>query len=321
MNNVVQPQPNFFMVGVVKGGTTSLHRYLDQHPDIYMSPVKETNYFARQDIDTTAFNKAYAHDVNVDLKQYLKTDMKQVIHIAHVTQAADYAKLFANVSNESAIGEASNSYILYENAPKLIHQAYPDAKIIVMLRNPVQRAFSQYVMNLRLGKTREKDFITELEQDHNGELQGWGANHQYLSIGLYYQQIKRYYDLFAKEQVHICWFDEYKTDGDKVVKSIYQFLAVAEDFKVDTATKLNTAGVAKFGRLNYFINQSGVVSWAKRKLPKSWREPFKRWMYTADKQAMPKMTEAQKQYLIDFYRDDIEALARLLNKDLSHWLR
>ena len=64
--------PNFFLVGVVKGGTTSLHRYLDQHPEIYMSPIKETNFFARNQIDISLFAKDYAHDVNVDLTNYLK---------------------------------------------------------------------------------------------------------------------------------------------------------------------------------------------------------------------------------------------------------
>jgi len=77
--------PNFFMVGVVKGGTTSLHHYLSQHPEIYMSPVKETNYFSRGDIDIKAFSKDYAHDVNVDLRKFFAGDMKQTIHIAHIT--------------------------------------------------------------------------------------------------------------------------------------------------------------------------------------------------------------------------------------------
>lgn len=312
--------PNFFMVGVVKGGTTSLHKYLDQHPQIYMSPVKETNYFSRTDIDPTKFSKAYAHDVNVDLKKFLSSDMKESIHIAHVTQKEDYQKLFKNVNAEIAIGEASNSYILYENAPRLIFESYPKAKIIMMLRNPIKRAFSQYVMNLRLGKTLEKDFIKEIEQDDNAEKKGWGANHQYLYIGKYYEQVKRYYDIFPKEQILICWYDEYKKDSQKVVKSIYNFLGVNEEFQVDTSEKLNTAGVPKFAKLNYYINQLGVISWAKRNFPRSWREPFKRMMYSSKEEVIPEMSATEKQYLINYYKEDILKLSKLVDKDLSHWL-
>lgn len=297
-----------------------MHHYLNQHPQIYMSPVKETNFFARQDIDTSRFTKAYAHDVNVDLQTYLAGDMSETIHIAHVTELADYNRLFTHVSDEIAIGEASNSYILYENAPRLIHQAHPDGKIIMMLRNPVKRAFSQYLMNLRLGKTLQKDFISELKADEASVNKGWGANHQYLPIGLYYQQVKRIYQYFAPEQVLVCWYDDYQQDSKAVIKSIYRFLGVAEDFDADTSEQLNTAGIARFAKLNYLLNQSGLISWAKRQLPRSWREPFKKWLYSADKQAMPTMTDAQKRYLMDYYREDIIQLGELLNKDLGHWL-
>lgn len=312
--------PNFFMVGVVKGGTTSLHKYLDQHPQIYMSPVKETNYFSRNDIDPSKFSKAYAHDVNVDLKKFLASDMRTSIHIAHVTNEEDYHQLFKNVNSEIAIGEASNSYILYPTAPRLIHETYPNAKIIMMLRNPVKRAYSQYVMNLRLGKTLEKDFIKEIENDDQAVNKGWGANHQYLSIGLYYEQVKRFYDIFPKDQILICWYDEYKKDSQKVVRSIYRFLGVDENYQVDTTEKLNTAGVPKFAKLNYFINQLGVVSWAKRNFPRSWRDPFKKLMYSSEEVAIPKMTTAEKQYLINYYKEDVLKLSKLVDKDLSHWV-
>lgn len=312
--------PNFFMVGVVKGGTTSLHHYLAMHPEVYMSPVKETNYYSRKDIDTSKFAKAYAHDVNVDLKGFLASDMKETIHIAHVTEEEDYNNLFKNVKNEIAIGEASNSYILYKNAPKLIFEDYPHAKIIVMLRNPIERAFSQYVMNLRLGKTLVKDFIEEIEQDAATKNTGWGANHQYLYIGNYYEQVKRYLDIFPEEQLLICWYNEYKANSEKVVKSIYKFLGVDENFGVDTSEKLNTAGVPKFGKLNYLINQFGIISWAKRNFPRSWRASFKKLMYTDDKGQIPEITSKEKAYLINYYKEDILKLQELLGKDLNHWL-
>ena len=318
---MINNHPNFFLVGVVKGGTTSLHHYLDQHPEIYMSPVKETNFFSRNDINPTIFSKAYAHDVNVDLKKYLSKKKKEKIHIAHVTQQSDYFRLFSKVDKETAIGEASNSYLLYPTAPKLIREAYPKAKIMVMLRNPVERAYSQYIMNIRLGKTLETDFIHEIQQDNQKEIRGWGANHQYLYIGKYHKQIKRYLDIFPREQVLICWYDEYRRQPEKVLNSICNFLEVRSDFVPNTNEKLNTAGVPKYGKLNYYINQNGLVSWAKRKFPRSWRKPFKKMMYSTEQSDIPKMTADEREWLINYYREDIMNLSGLLNRDLSDWLK
>ena len=123
-------KPNFFVVGTVKGGTTSLHQYLNQHPQIFMSPIKETNFFSRFDINENDFSRDYAHDVNIDLKRYLLSDMKDPIHIAHINNESDYLKLFKNATNQMAIGEISNSYLLYKNAPIEIFKFDPKAKII-----------------------------------------------------------------------------------------------------------------------------------------------------------------------------------------------
>ena len=298
-----------------------MHDYLDQHPEIYMSPVKEVNYFSRFDIRPEHFSKAYAHDVNVNLKKYLASDMKEKIHIAHVTDEADYLRLFSKVGDEKAIGEASNSYLLYPKAPRLIHEAYPDARILMMLRHPAERAYSQYIMNLRLGKTLETDFLKEVQVDDELEVRGWGANHQYLFIGRYYEQVKRYLDMFPRGQVMICYYEEYRKDADGVMRSIYEFLGVDPSFEPDTEKKLNTSSVPRHGKLNYWLNQSGLISWAKRVLPRSWRSTFKQAMYSSSKDDIPEMTAHERAWLIDYYREDIGKLSDLLEKDLSGWLK
>jgi hypothetical protein len=311
--------PNFFLIGTVKGGTTSLHRYLDQHPEIYLSPIKEVNYFSRECIHPEHFSQDYRHDVNVDLKSYLASGMKHPIHIAHVTEEADYLKLFSKAGNAKAIGEMSLSYMLYPSAPKAIAAACPDAKIMAMLRDPAERAFSQYIMNLRQGKTLNKDFIQEIKKDDQREPKGWGVNHQYLFIGKYYEQIKRYYDLFPAEQIKIFLFDDYAANPDAVVREMFEFLGVNPDFKVDTSQKANEGGIPKLKWVNYFLHQSGLISWAKNVLPKSWREPFKQWMYKKGPD-MPVMKPEERAFLVNYYREDILKLQELINRDLSKWL-
>ncbi|MCO5230784.1 MAG: sulfotransferase [Chitinophagales bacterium] len=312
--------PNFFLIGTVKGGTTSLHRYLDQHPEIYLSPIKEVNYFSRLDIDESLFARDYRHDISIDLERYFKEGMSYPVHIAHITKEKDYLHLFSNVKNQKAIGEMSLSYMLYENAPQKIFEAYPNAKIMAMLRNPAERAFSQYIMNLKQGKILEQDFLNEIINDDKAKHKGWGANHQYLMIGKYYEQLKRYYDIFPKEQIKIFLFDDYKENPTKIVKEMFEFLGVNPNVPINTEEKANEGGVPKLKKINYWLNQYGLISWAKNNLPHSWRTPFKRWMYKSGKEDIPQMTDEERQYLIEYYRSDILLLEKLIQRDLKNWL-
>lgn len=309
--------PNFFIVGVVKGGTTSMYQYLAQHPEVYMSPIKETNFFSREAIDESTFTRDYRHDVDVNLKEYLESDFREKIHIAHVTSDEDYLKLFKKVNSEKAIGEISNSYILYPGVAEKIYAFNPQAKIIMILRNPAERAFSQYVMNLRQGKTLNKSFLHEILEDNKKPVQGWGASHQYLSIGKYYEQVKRYYEVFPKEQIKVFFYDDYKSNPKAVMDELATFLNL-NPFTFNTQEKYNEAGMPRFSKLNYFINQFGVVSFVKKLVPREWRQSFKKAMYTEE--SIPKMTKEERKFLIDYYREDILKLEKLLQKDLSGWL-
>jgi hypothetical protein len=312
--------PNFFLIGTVKGGTTSLHRYLDQHPEVYLSPIKEINYFSRADIHPEHFSRDYRHDVDIDIKSYLRSDMKEPIHIAHVTEEADYYQLFRNAGQAKAIGEMSLSYMLYPSAPQLIAKTYPKAKIMAILRDPAERAFSQYVMNLRQGKTLEKDFIKEITSDDERYPKGWGANHQYLSVGRYYEQLVRFYAVFPSEQIKVFLFDDYKANAASVVQQMFEFLGVDPNFEANTSERLNEGGVPKMERLNYILHQLGIINKAKQLVPRKWREPFKRLMFKPAA-AAPKMTAEERAFLVNYYREDILKLAQLLNRDLQNWLK
>lgn len=310
--------PNFFIVGVVKGGTTSLYRYLVQHPQVYMSPVKETNFFSRDAIDTNLFTKDYKHDVDVNLKEFLQSDFSEIIHIAHVIQEEDYNLLFKKVKDEIAIGEISNSYILYPGVAEKIYHFNPQAKIIMILRNPSERAFSQYLMNLRQGKTLNKNFIEEVLEDSKKPHQGWGASHQYLFIGNYYEQVKRYFDVFPKDQVKIFLYDDYKENPAAVLEKMRDFLGI-EDFTFNTNQKYNEAGLPRFSKINYLLNQTGVISWAKNIFPHHWRAPLKKLIYREGN--IPKLQNDERQWLINYYKEDILKLEKLIERDLSKWVK
>lgn len=310
--------PDFFVVGAVKAGTTALHLFLDQHPGVYMSPVKETNFFSQEDMTPEHFNRDYKHDVNVDLKGFLAGPMSKKIHIANVAQWEDYKRLFRDVRDDQVAGEASNSYLLCPTAAAQVAAKCPGAKIMMMLRNPVDRAWSQYLMNVRLGKILSEDFIEEFEADSNKEYQGWGVSHNYRELGMYSAQLQRFYDHFPKQNVKVLLYDDYRANPEAVVRNIFGFLGVDTDVALDLDQRPNEAAVPRFKKLNYILFQSGLVNRVKRMVPESWKGAAKKAMFSKD--GIPKITEREKQFLRDLYREDIGKLGQLLDRDLSHWL-
>src|SRR5580765_4773440 len=140
--------PNFFIVGAAKSGTTSLYEYMKMHPEVYMAPIKETHHFST-DIDNTQFRPNYARSLNKDLTSFLEGDMSDGIFHAFVKDWNQYVKLFGKVNSEKAIGEVTNSYLYSHEAAQNILSRFPNAKVIMILRNPIDRAFSHYLMDLR----------------------------------------------------------------------------------------------------------------------------------------------------------------------------
>ena len=131
-----------FIVGAPKAGTTSLHYYLNEHPEILMSSVKEPDFFLEKEID--------------DIGLYYGT--------TRIETSDKYHNLFSDKKDEEIFGESSVSYLYYPEVPKRIKEYNTEAKIIIMLRNPVDRAFSHYLMDFKLGLLSDKfeDVFTEM---------------------------------------------------------------------------------------------------------------------------------------------------------------
>ena len=314
-----QSLPTFLIVGAVKAGTTSLHEYLQMHPEVYMSPVKETNHFSDGDMLFEHFNVDYKQDVNVNLEKYLEGPLDKKIHIAHVRTFQQYVQLYRNVTNQKAIGEVSNSYLYLPNTATTIKQVLPDVKIVMILRNPVERLYSQYLMNLKLGKIIERDLLKEIASDQAKPIKGWGVSHLYLEVGNYYEQVKRYYDNFPAQNIKVILFDDFKKDAAGTMRDLFHFLGVDENFALDMSQRYNEAGMPRFGKLNYWLTQIGVYGLVKKIFSPELKEKIKSIIYTKDN--IPKITPQEKTHLQNYYRNDIEALAKLLNRDLSAWLQ
>jgi hypothetical protein len=187
----------------------------------------------------------------------------------------------------------------------------------MILRNPVERLYSQYLMNLKLGKIAEKNLLKEIEADQNKKIKGWGVSHLYLEVGNYYEQVKRYYDQFPADHIKVILYDDYKKDPKAVMKDLFKFLNIDPDFSIDMSLRYNEAGMPRFGKLNYWLTQMGVYGLVKKIFSPALKEKIKGLIYT--KQNIPTITEAEKNWLQDYYRTDVQNLGRLLDRDLSAW--
>jgi len=308
--------PNFFIVGAAKSGTTSLYEYLKLHPEVYMAPIKETHHFST-DIDNTKFRSNYARSLNKDLSKFLESDMEEGIFHAFVKDWSEYVQLFKKVKNEKAVGEVTNSYLYSREAAKNIKEKFPNAKIIMMLRNPVDRAFSHYLMDLRIGYETE-DFMTALKKDMARDPKGWGISNLYSEIGQYAEQVQRFMQVFPKEHLRIYLFDDFVKNPEATMKDIFRFLGVSEETSIDFTKKYNPSFIPKnkfIGKLN---TQKRVKDWLKSVLPKSVKSKFKKTFYT-DKD-LPKIKPEERKFLIEVFKEDVMKLSQLLNRDLSSWL-
>ncbi len=293
--------PNFIIIGAAKSGTTALYHYLKQHPQIYLSPIKETEFFA---FEGDGLNFKGPGD----------------LPRATITNFVDYQAQFQGVANEVAIGEASPVYIYSSRAPERIKNYLPDVKLIAILREPVERAYSQYLMFIRDQREPLQDFAQAIEEEKNRKEQGWAWGWRYLELGFYYTQLKRYFDIFNSEQIRVYLYDDLQNNPKRVIEDICTFLNVDNTFSPDMSFKPNISGVPKNKLLHGFLRNPNVFKdllkpFLSAKLRKGLRLNLQN-----SNLSKPKLKPEVKGQLLPIFREDILQLQDLIQRDLSPWL-
>lgn len=284
--------PNFLIIGAQKAGTTSLYYYLNQHPQIYMSYVKEPRFFAPEFY--TAPNKVRPPKRKSPLTW------------------EEYCYLFKDVSNEIAIGEASTDYLHLSKAPERIKKTIPEVKLIVILRNPVERAFSAYCYQVRDGY-ENLSFAEAIKEEEKG-------TRDYKKLGFYYSQLKRYYDIFDRSQIKIYLNEDLNSNPDLVLQDIFRFLGVNCEFQPEY-TKKNISGVPKNRFLhNIFLKENIIKETLKPLFSKELRQLIHSTVRKHNLRNKPAFPVEKRHKLIETYREDILKLQDLIQQDLSHWL-
>jgi hypothetical protein len=310
--------PNFFLVGAPKAGTTSLYYYLDQHPQVYMSAIKEPNFFAeeiREENFDPKLRRGMARDAR-DLRAFLSGPMRPKRFGGIVADWEDYLRLFANANHESALGEASVCYLWSPTAAERIAARIPDARILVMLRDPAERAFSQYLHGVRIGAIRWS-FGEHVRRNLNYRSPLFCVHYPFLEFGLYSEQLRRYLERFG-QNVWVGFHEDFKNRPLETYQNICRFLGVAREFSPNMDRRYLEAQVPRLSSIGWLM-RSGFGQAAARVTPSGLRPLIRRALIRRPETT--RMDSADRRYLLDFYREDIRQLASLLDRNLDGWLR
>tara|TARA_B100001175_G_scaffold317723_1_gene335965 strand:- start:656 stop:1561 length:906 start_codon:yes stop_codon:yes gene_type:complete len=299
-----QKLPNFLIVGAAKCGTSSLHNYLNQHPDIFMP----------------TFNK---EGRNVKEPQFLISErLKDRIHFG-VWGWEEYKSLFNKVNSENAIGESSVFYLYYYNdaIKEIKNRLGKDIKIIIMLRNPIDRAYSAF-QHVSRGLIEKNTFEEALILE-NGRLQNnkrITPMVMYKDMGMYYRMVKAYIEEF--KDVHIILYEDFNLSSDKVVKDVFRFLGVDKNKVIDTDIRYNVGGKRWINTFlkNIFIKDSKLKLLFKQILSRKYREYGINLINKLFKKNIPMKIET-RQYLAKYFKKDIIKLSEIIGKDLTNWIK
>lgn len=280
--------PHFIIIGAGKCGTTSLHNYLNQHPDIYLCPKKETFFF----IDPEARQKNQQWGAVTTLEEYLA--------------------LFAEAPDRCIRGEISTVYHASPESAGLIQQAIPRVKIIAILRNPIDRAFSSYQMFVRDG------------QENRSFAEVIATRNQHVNRGFYSQQLQPFYQHFPADNIKILFFEDLVKDSQAFLTDLFQFVDVNPNFLPDTSQRSREGGLPQKPWLHQLLTQdnplrSTAASLLKTVLPLEKRQKLRNRLVKGNI-SKEKLDPETRAVLRDLYREDIQQLEALLDRDLSHWL-
>jgi hypothetical protein len=289
--------PDFIVVGAAKAGTTALYWYLADHPQVFMSRVKETNYFA------------YGLDEG---GHQLYGDPE--LHHFPITTIDEYERSFEGAEDARAVGEASPIYLECPQSAGRIRDTIPDARIICGLRDPVDRAYSDYLMYLR-SRGRRLDPARELTPSA-----AWARpDSHWMQISMYHEALRRYFDVFPPERIFVFLFDDLKADQAGLVRDIYRFLGADDGFVPDFDTPHNVGGMPASMLLERVFTNDRLRGAVDPWIPKRAADWARR-TRTRNLRRAPRLPDELAKELRERFRDDIGKTAELIGRDLSLWL-
>lgn len=308
--------PDFLLVGAAKSATTSLYHYLNQHPGIRMTTLKESWFFSFVD----------------NPPRYTSPGVLSSV----VSSVEEYTKLFAGARAEQKLGDASPSYLYtYRDTINYIHSLYPpayrkDLRIVISLRDPVSRTYSQY-WTFRRVANEPLSFEAAIEDSviQRRLRANWNIFYDYTGFGRYYEQVKAYLEAFGRDRVLIVLYDDIQKNPVAVCQEIFAFIGVDAGFVPDAGMRHNDlTGDPRFKWLLRVLKSKNPVKRALAAAVKRFLACFPREatvravenfalrVFKHQRQEMAPQTRAR---LVQIFADDVRRLETLIGRDLSHW--
>lgn len=296
--------PNFLIIGAQKAGTSFIHKCMREHPDVF-SPVNEIRFF--------------------EDPEYQQTDIKQ------------FEALFDQVSHETAVGIKRPDYLAKAECPARIHHHLPQVKLILILRNPIERAVSAYFHQMKLGfipiRSAEEG-LSKIVEGKYREL--YPKSNEIIDYGFYYRHLIRYLDYFDWKQICIILFNSLRNDPLPALKRVYNFIGVDDQYVPKTLTLKgeHNSGIYSLTRLKWLTLRNPFIYTYNKSRTKvaqkhshSWRGTISKTITLADDLFLepffgnpkPRLSFELKQRLYSLYEDDITKLELLLGQSLDRW--
>ncbi len=292
--------PHFVIAGAPKSGTTSLYKYLLQHPNVFMPNKKEPVFFC-------------------GYERNFRGPGSEVFNDNLVVDREEYLSLFSLAPKGSLTGEASTDYLSCPRSPSLLKEWSPATKVVICLRNPIERAYSEH-MHLVRDVLETKNFREALELEDERTAKNWIPLFWHVKRGLYYEAVRRYLDEFGSQRVKIILYDELVFSPALVVDELFEFLGI-QRMSVELSKHHNVSGHPKLRKLQTFLLYENHVKSAVKKLaPQKIRTRIKEAILSANLRK-DVMSAEDFEYLREKFVVDIEKLQRLLKVDLQHWMQ
>ena len=271
-----------------------------------MSPQKETFFF----------------NFDGELPDYAGPGDMHLYKSHTILEFDAYQAQFNGVKEEKAIGEACPQYLSDPQAPKRIQHYLPDVKLIAVLRNPVERAYSSYMHLRRDGYEPVADFSIALGLEKRRIEENWRPMWHYKSRGYYAKQLQTYRRYFDASQIRIYLHEDMKTRPEWMLQDLFRFLEVDDHFSPDTSIKHNVAGIPRSkSLLRLIMTPNKVKAWSKPLIPRVVRGFLKQSLTSsAANLRKPQLPADARTELIAAYREDILQLQEMIGRDLSHWI-
>ena len=249
------PKANFFLVGAPKAGTTSVVGLLRDHPDVFLSPIKEPCHFCPDVVQQLADR---FRTRELDMPAYLAAWPRREVHLALVSSPHDYARLFERANGCKVVGECSTYYLSSEAAPGLIHAYNPNARILIVVRRPLDRIRSHYAMDRHLGFADRPLPSLVAQELAMGDAAHWGNCSYYVGASRYARQIAAFRRLFPPGAICVLSFERLVAGPEAELRRLFGFLGIALPEGPLALSRENPSRAARFAWLHHGLRKSGL---------------------------------------------------------------